>query len=328
MSGQPASSRRLGPVPVPERPPQPPEPLPPGRTASRISDYLELFKVRVTGMIMLTAWAGFYLGSLRTGVSSMQPSLLAVLLGIGLISAGAAALNEAWERASDAKMRRTAHRPMASGRIGLLHGLLLAFGALATGAALLLREANLLTALLTLGTAAGYVLVYTPLKSRTTLATFIGAFPGAMPPLLGWAAARGHVEWPAVALFGLLFLWQFPHFMAISWLYREDYGRAGIRMTPVVDPSGVSTFAQAVMYATLLLPASLTPVYLRLAGWWYGGAAILFGLVYLAYSIRFGRITHPRSPSDSRMVARDLLKVSIIYLPVLLLTLMLDARHP
>ena len=115
--------------------------------------------------------------------------------------------------------------------------------------------------------------------------------------------------------------------MAISWLYREDYGRAGIKITPVVDPSGVSTFAQAVMYATLLLPASLAPVYLGIAGWWYGGAAVLCGLVYLAYSIRFGRITHPRSPSDSRMVARDLLKVSIIYLPVLLLTLMLDARH-
>ncbi len=308
-------------------PPEPEGPLPPGRTASRITDYLELFKVRVTGMIVLTAWAGFYLGSLRAGISSMQPGLLAVLVGIGLISAGAAALNEAWERKSDARMRRTANRPMASGRIGLLHGLGLAFAVSGIGAALLLREANFLTALLTLGTSAGYVLVYTPLKSRTSIATFIGAFPGAMPPLLGWAAARGRVEWPAVALFGLLFLWQFPHFMAISWLYREDYARAGIRMTPVVEPSGATTFAQAVMYATLLLPASLAPVYLHMAGWWYGGAAILFGLVYLGYAIRFGRITHPRTGTESRMVARDLLKISIIYLPVLLLTLMLDARR-
>ncbi len=147
-----------------------------------------------------------------------------------------------------------------------------------------------------------------------------------MPPLLGWVAARGRIEWPAVTLFGLLFLWQFPHFMAISWLYREDYGRAGIRMTPVVDPSGTTTFAQAVMYATLLLPASLAPVYFGIAGWWYGGAALVCGLVYLAYSIRFGRITHARSPAESRMVARDLLKVSVIYLPVLLLALMLNAR--
>ncbi|WP_233581002.1 heme o synthase [Acidipila sp. EB88] len=297
-----------------------------GETASRIADYAELFKTRVTAMVVLTAWAGFYLGSLRSGVSSMQPGLIAVLLGIGLVSAGSAALNEAIEHRSDARMRRTARRPMASGRIGLVHGVSLALAVAAAGAGLLLHQANALTAILTLATGATYVLIYTPLKSRTTLATFIGAFPGAMPPLLGWIAARGRIEWPAVALFALLFVWQFPHFMAIAWLYREDYGRAGIKMLPVVQPDGASTVAEALTYAVLMVPVSLLPVFLHIAGWYYGGAALLLSLVYLAYTVRFGRITSAPSAAESKMYARDLLKVSVIYLPVLLILLMLNAR--
>jgi protoheme IX farnesyltransferase len=300
--------------------------LRPGETASRIADYAELFKSRVTAMVVLTAWAGFYLGSLRSGVSSMQPGLIAVLLGIGLVSAGAAALNEAIEAKSDARMVRTARRPMATGRISRVHGITLALGAIACGSALLLSEANVLTAALTLITAATYVLVYTPLKRVTTLATFIGAFPGAMPPLLGWVAARGHIEWPAVALFAILFVWQFPHFMAIAWLYREDYSRAGIRMLPVVEPSGSSTVIEAVTYAALMIPVSLLPVYLHIAGIWYGAAALVLSLVYLAYTLRFRRITSARSKAESKMYARDLLKVSVIYLPILLILLMLNAR--
>ena len=297
-----------------------------GETAFRMNDYAELFKLRVTAMVVLTAWAGFYLGSLRSGVSSMQPGLIGVLLGIGLLSAGAAALNEAMEFRSDARMIRTARRPMATGRIGRVHGVSLALAVAAAGAALLLREANALTAVLTLATAATYVLVYTPLKRVTTLATFIGAFPGAMPPLLGWVAARGHMEWPAVALFAILFVWQFPHFMAIAWLYREDYGRAGIRMLPVVQPDGASTVAQALTYAVLMVPVSILPVFLHLAGMPYGVAALLLSLVYLAYTVRFGRITRARSAAESKMYARDLLKISVIYLPVLLILLMLDAQ--
>ncbi len=277
-------------------------------------------------MVVLTAWAGFYLGSLRSGVSSMQPGLIAVLLGIGLVSAGAAALNEAIEYRSDAKMIRTARRPMAAGRIGRAHGIGLALAVGLAGAGLLLREANVLTAALTLFTAATYVLVYTPLKRVTTLATFIGAFPGAMPPLLGWVAARGHIELPAVALFALLFVWQFPHFMAIAWLYREDYGRAGIRMLPVVQPDGSSTVAQAVTYAALMVPVSMLPAFLHMAGWLYGAAALVLSLIYLAYTLRFGRITRARSTAESKMYARDLLKVSVIYLPILLIVLMLDAH--
>jgi heme o synthase len=209
-----------------------------GETASRIADYAELFKFRVTALVVMTAWAGFYLGSMRTGISSIQPGLIAALLGIGLVSAGSAALNEVLERKLDARMIRTAQRPMAAGRISRLHGLLLGMAAIVAGALLLAYETNLVTGTLTLITAFSYVAIYTPLKRHTTLATFIGAFPGAMPPLLGWTAARGNIEWPAVALFAILFVWQFPHFMAIAWLYKEDYGRAGIRMLPVVQPDG------------------------------------------------------------------------------------------
>ena len=303
----------------------PAEHLRPGETASRIADYAELFKSRVTAMVVLTAWAGFYLGSLRTGVSSMQPGLIGVLLGIALVSAGSAALNEAIEARTDALMKRTARRPMATGRIGRVHGVSLALLAAAAGTALLLRESNALTAALTLLTGAGYVLVYTPLKRVTTLATFVGAFPGAMPPLLGWVAARGRIEWPAVALFALLFVWQFPHFMAIAWLYREDYGRAGIRMLPVVEPDGASTVNQATLYAALMVPVSLLPVYFRVASWPYGVSAALLSLVYLGYTLRFRRITGAQTAVESKMYARDLLKISVLHLPLLLIALMLDA---
>jgi protoheme IX farnesyltransferase len=147
-----------------------------------------------------------------------------------------------------------------------------------------------------------------------------------MPPLLGWTAARGRIEWPAVALFAILFIWQFPHFMAIAWLYREDYGRAGIRMLPVVQPDGWSTVFEALTYAVLMIPVSLLPVYLHIAGPYYGVAAGLLGLVYLGYTIRFARITRARSTIESKMYARDLLKVSVIYLPLLLTALMLNAK--
>ena len=297
-----------------------------GETASRISDYRELFKDRVTAMVVLTAWAGFYLGSMRSGISSVQPGLLEALVGIGLVSAGAAALNEALERKLDAKMIRTANRPMASGRIGLAHGILLGLAAIAVGAIWLAHSTNLITGTLTLITAFSYVAIYTPLKRHTSLATFIGAFPGAMGPLLGWTAARGRIEWPAVALFAILFVWQFPHFMAISWLYREDYGRAGIRMLPVIQPDGWSTVFEALTYAVLMIPVSLLPVYLHIAGIYYGVTAAVLGLIYLGYTIRFGRITRARSTIESKMYARDLLKVSVIYLPVLLTALMLNAK--
>jgi protoheme IX farnesyltransferase len=298
-----------------------------GATASLLTDYFELFKVRVTGLVVMTAWAGFYLGSMRSGVSSVQPELLAALIGIGMVSAGAAALNEAIERKLDAKMIRTAQRPMATGRISMLHGVGVALAAIAGGGTLLALQTNPVTAWLTLLTALLYVVLYTPLKRLTTIATFIGAFPGAMPPLLGWTAARGQIEWQGVALFAILFVWQFPHFMAISWLYREDYGRAGIRMLPVVQPDGWSTVLEALTYAVLMIPVSLLPVYLHMVGRTYAVIAPILGLIYLAYTIRFARIpwASKRSQAESKMYARDLLKVSVIYLPLLLTILMLDA---
>lgn len=296
-----------------------------GDTALRISDYAELFKFRVTALVVMTAWAGFYLGSMHSGISSVQPGLIAALLGIGLVSAGSAALNEALERKLDAKMVRTARRPMAAGRISLPHGLLLGMAAMIAGSLWLTYSTNVITGTLTLITAFSYVAVYTPLKRHTTLATFIGAFPGAMPPLLGWTAARGRIEWPAVALFAILFVWQFPHFMAIAWLYKEDYGRAGIRMLPVVQPDGWSTVLEALTYAVLMIPVSLVPVYLHVAGRIYGVTALFLGCVYLGYTLRFARITRARSVVESKMYARDLLKVSVIYLPVLLTVLMLNA---
>jgi protoheme IX farnesyltransferase len=297
--------------------------------ASRLADYRELFKVRVTTMVVITAWAGFYLGSMRSGISSVQPGLIETLVGIGLVSAGSSALNQALERKSDAKMTRTADRPLPAGRIGLAQGILLGLLAISAGAVWLALRAGPLAGTLTLMTAFSYVAIYTPLKRYTPLATFIGAFPGAMPPLIGWVAARGSIEWPAVALFAILFVWQFPHFMAIAWLYREDYGRAGIRMLPVVQPDGWSTVIEALAYAVLMIPVSLLPVYLHMAGRIYGCTALLLGIFYLVYTIRFSRITRTTGVIDSviesRRYARDLLKVSVIYLPLLLTAMMLNA---
>ena len=292
---------------------------------SRLADYQELFKVRVTSMVVITAWAGFYLGSMRSGITSLQWGLLQSLFGIGLVSCGASVMNQVIERKTDAQMLRTAQRPLAAGRFSLLQGLILGLACFAAGALVLAWFTNPATVVLTLLTGFLYVGVYTPLKRYTTLATFIGAFPGAMPPLLGWTAARGAIEWPAVALFAILFFWQFPHFMAISWLYREDYARAGIRMLPVVEPDGWSTACQALIYAVLMIPVSVAPYYLHLTGPIYPVAAVLLGLGYLAYTIRFTRITRALTNAESRGYARDLLRASVIYLPLLLAVMMLTA---
>ena len=292
---------------------------------SWIGDYQELCKVRVTSMVVLTAWAGFYLGSMRSGITSMHWGLVESLFGIALVSCGASVMNQVIERRIDARMIRTAQRPLAAGRFSLPHGLALGMACFAAGALVLTWFTNPVTVVLTLLTGFTYVAVYTPLKRYTTLATFIGAFPGAMPPLLGWTAARGVIEWPAVALFAILFVWQFPHFMAIAWLYRDDYAKAGIRMLPVVQPDGWSTVCEALIYAVLMIPVSAVPYYLHLTGPVYLVSAILLGLGYLAYTIRFARITRAVTTAESRGYARDLLRASVIYLPLLLTVMMLNA---
>jgi protoheme IX farnesyltransferase len=262
---------------------------------------------------------------MRSGISSIQWGLLESLLGIALISCGASVMNQVIERKTDARMIRTAQRPLAAGRVSPLHGVALGMVCFACGALVLAWFTNPATVVLTLLTGFLYVAVYTPLKRYTTLATFIGAFPGAMPPLLGWTAARGVIEWPAVALFAILFVWQFPHFMAIAWLYREDYARAGIRMLPVVQPDGWSTACEALIYAVIMIPVSAVPYYLHLTGPFYLAAAVLLGVGYLAYTIRFARITRALTTTESRGYARDLLRASVIYLPLLFAVMMLTA---
>ena len=304
-----------------------------------LADYATLFKVRVTTMVVITSAAGFYLGSLRSGISPFNAGMLEALAGIAVVTCGASALNQALERKTDRLMRRTEDRPMATGRIGLAHGLLVGFLAVILGSIYLAYATNLLTGTLTLLTAVGYVAIYTPLKQVSTINTFIGAFPGAMPPLIGWTTARGLIEWPAVALFAILFVWQFPHFMAIGWMYREDFAHAGIRITPTIKNTRTavrSTVVQALFYAALMVPVSLLPFVLGTTGVAYAAAAAVLSLGYLWCTIRFARIgfgvaarspdLHDADAPSHRQPARDLLHASIIYLPLLLAAMMLDAR--
>jgi protoheme IX farnesyltransferase len=299
------------------------------RSHSLLSDYAVLFKPRVSLMVVITAAAGFYLGSLASGISPFQFGLVKALFGIALVTAGSSTLNQALERKTDRRMPRTASRPMAQHRIGLAHGLTVGFVLVCGGSIYLSWATNPITGMLTLLTAVAYIAIYTPLKRITTLNTFIGAFPGALPPLLGWTAARGIIEWPAVALFAILFVWQFPHFMAIGWMYRADYAHAGIRVTatqqPLSDAARYSAI-QALFYAVLMIPVSLWPTWLHLTGLPYGIAALLLDAYYLVATIRFMHIT--RNPEDpgNRIIAHHLLKVSVIYLPLLLLAMMLDAK--
>jgi protoheme IX farnesyltransferase len=218
---------------------------------------------------------------------------------------------------------------MAAGRISLAHGLLVGFAAIFLGAVYLAHFTNLLTGTLTLITAVGYVGIYTPLKRITVVNTFIGAFPGALPPLIGWTAVRGIIEWPAVALFAILFVWQFPHFMAIGWMYRDDYASAGIRLTPTQPDESFaarSTVIQSLFYAVLMVPVSIWPTWLGVTGNVYGVVAAVLSAAYLWYTIRFARITRNPSAPESRTYARDLLKASVIYLPLLMAAMMLDAK--
>jgi heme o synthase len=299
------------------------------KSHSLLADYAMLFKLRISTMVLITAGAGFYMGSLRSGISPFHIGGVEALLGIAVVTCGSSALNQALERKSDSLMRRTADRPMAAGRISLAHGLLLGFAATFLGSLYLAWTTNLLTGTLTLLTAIGYVAIYTPLKRVTTVNTFIGAFPGALPPLIGWTAARGVIEWPGVALFAILFVWQFPHFMAIGWMYREDYARGGIRLTanlPDTRYAAQSTVVQALFYAVLMIPVSLWPAALHTTGYLYAAAASILSGGYLVYTIRFARILRNPESEASRLVARDLLRASVLHLPLLLAAMMLDAK--
>jgi protoheme IX farnesyltransferase len=283
------------------------EAVAPSTAKARVGAYLELTKPRITFLIVLTSAAGFALGS-RGAVNYLL--LAHALIGIALLSSGIATLNQFIERDLDGLMRRTADRPLPSGRLFPFEALWFGLGLTLMAEAYLALFVNVLTALLGLTVIAGYLFVYTPLKTRTSLSTALGAFPGAMPPLMGWAAARGEIDVAAWVLFAILFLWQFPHFLAIAWMYREDYGRAGIRMLPVVEPDGRVTGQQIVAYSLMLVPVSLLPAVLGISGKIYLVAAAVLSLLFLASSIR-------AAVSKSNQHARQLLLASVLYLPLL-----------
>jgi protoheme IX farnesyltransferase len=287
-------------------------------------DFAELTKVRVTTLIVVTAWCGYYLGALKSGVSSLSPAMFEALLGIGMVSGGAAALNEVMERDIDRRMRRTAQRPVPAGRISSSTGV--AVGALMTlGGALYLGLAlNPLTGWLSLATAALYLAAYTPLKTVHPLCTLVGAFPGAMPGVLGWTAARGQLELGALVMFAIVFFWQFPHFFAIAWLYRDDYEAGGIRMLPVVEPDGRSTGRQILLYCLGLIPISLMPTLLGMAGRAYFFGAIFLGTTLLYVGMRLATFKLDPATAQSRKRARQLLQATVIYLPLLFALMMLN----
>lgn len=273
----------------------------------KLMAYVELTKPRITFLIVLTAAAGFCLGA-RGGLDYFL--FAHAMIGIALLSSGIAALNQYIERDLDARMRRTASRPLPTGKLAPLEAFVFGTGLTVLAEAYLALLVNPLSSLLGLFVIVGYLFMYTPLKTRTTLSTVVGAFPGAMPPLIGWAAASNDVSAGAWELFAILFLWQFPHFLAIAWMYREDYARAGIVMLPVVEPEGRITGRQIVAFTLMLLPVSLLPVLSGISGKVYFYGAIALGLLFLYSSLS-------AAISKSRQHARRLLLASVIYLPLL-----------
>ncbi len=292
----------------------PAEALMPLGAKARLSAYVELTKPRITFLIVLTSAAGFCLGS-RGAVNYLL--FANAMISIGLLSSGIATLNQFIERDLDGLMRRTASRPLPTGRLAPLEAMWLGVLLTAGAETYLALFVNGLSAVLGLTVIAGYLFLYTPLKTRSTLSTAVGAFPGAMPPLIGWTAARGEIDVAAWVLFAILFLWQFPHFLAIAWMYREDYGRAGIRMLPVVEPEGRVTGQQIIAYSLMLVPVSLLPTVLGISGRFYFVTALALGLLFLASGIRVAL-------SKSNQHARQLLLASVFYLPLLFGVMVLD----
>jgi protoheme IX farnesyltransferase len=280
----------------------------------RAAAYVDLTKPRITFLIDLTSAAGFCLASRGSVNYSL---LMSSMVGIALLSSGLATCNQYMERDLDSLMRRTADRPLPSGKLLPWEALLFGSGLVVLAEIYLAVLVNPLTAFLGLTVIAGYLFAYTPLKTKTSLSTLVGAFPGAVPPLIGWTAARGELSIEAWVLFAILFLWQFPHFLAIAWMYREDYARAGILMLPVIEPDGRVTGQQIVIYTLMLLPVSLLPAFLGMAGKIYLYGAIILGLLFLFGSLR-------AAFSQSRQEARRLLLASVLYLPLLFILMVLN----
>jgi len=277
---------------------------------SRIADFTELTKPRITFLVLITTLVGFYMGA-NNGLNLLL--LFHTILGTGLVAGGASALNQYFERDLDARMVRTRNRPLPDGRLFPNEALIFSSVISGAGVAYLMLFVNVLTGAIGLATLAAYILVYTPLKTRTTLCTLIGAFPGAAPPVMGWTAARGEVDAVALSLFAILFLWQMPHFFAIAWIFTDDYARAGFS----IHPSGEATGRQIIFYCCALIPVSVLPAFFGLTGTVYLIGSILLGFTYLGYGFAvalFRSSTH----------ARRLLKISVLYLPALLVLMMID----
>jgi len=286
-----------------------------------MKDYIELTKPRITWLILMSTGIGYFFG-LPSGAFRWMgwPSwlaLLTTLVGTALIASGSAALNQWYERESDFKMRRTKSRPIPGGRMLANHALIFGWALAVAGFLILWLAVNLLSGLLGLITLLCYLFVYTPMKSRSSLSTVVGALPGAMPPMIGYAAASGVLTPQAWALFAILFVWQFPHFLAIAWMYKDDYSRAGIRMLPVVEPDGKSTSRQIVGYASTLIPVSLFPTLLGMTGKIYVVGALLLGgwFLYVGVRVAFDR---------TALRARQVLLASVIYLPLIYGLMVLD----
>jgi protoheme IX farnesyltransferase len=281
---------------------------------SRPALYLSLTKPDVSFLVVLTTVAGYSLGTLGP-LDWLR--MAHTVFGTTLVAAGTSALNHYLERDTDARMRRTAGRPLPSGNLQPREAFLFGLGLLLGGALYLAVATNLLATLLATVTSIAYLGVYTPLKRRTTLATFIGAFPGAVPPLIGWAAAQGTITLDAWILFAILFLWQFPHFDAIAWMYREDYSRAGIKMLPVEDREGTRTFREILLTAAVLVPVSLLPALTGLVGARYFFGALVLGIILVEVCLW-------AAAAKSNVRAKWLMHATVIHLPLLLGLLIYD----
>lgn len=298
------------------------------RASSVLHDYAELTKLRVTTLIVMTAWCGYFFGAHQAGIPWFSFGLVHALLGIGLVSSGTAALNEVMEHEVDAHMRRTAQRPIPAGRMSLLDASMVGVLAAIGGSIYLAIFTNPLTGVLTFLTSVVYLAAYTPLKRVSPICTFVGAFPGAMPGVLGWTAVRGRLEWGTLVLFGILFVWQFPHFFSIAWLYREDYAKGGVRMLPVVEEDGRSTARRILLYSLALIPISVIPSLMGMAGNIYLVGAVLLGILLLYFGVRLAFLDLPLTSPQSKLRARHVLQATVIYLPLLFALMMSNSVRP
>jgi protoheme IX farnesyltransferase len=286
-------------------------------------DYIELTKPRITWLILMSTGIGYFFGLRGAGSwweflrnIHLLP-LFHTVVGTGLIASGTAALNQWYEREADRKMRRTADRPLPSGKMTASRALAFGIALSLAGFVELWQGVNLLCALIGFFTLASYLFLYTPMKQRTWWSTTVGAIPGAMPPMIGYAAAAGTITLDAWVLGAILFLWQFPHFYSIAWMYKDDYARAGIRMLPVVEPDCRSTARQIVLYGIALIPVSLIPAALGMSGRLYVIGALLLGLWFLYSGVR---VAVERTLSR----ARSVLITSVLYLPLIYGLMLLD----